>query len=299
VRPFLLVSLSACFSPVPPTGAPCITDADCPDSQVCSPATSTCERSANPADDAADAPTDTSPVGCWASWFPGPPAFDAAVRVDELRVAGTPSSNPSLSFDGLAIYFERTNNPFRATRTSVDDAFSPPSPVGELQTAFDDSRISTTADDSLAVFASARAGTLGGFDLWQATRPSAGAPFGNITAAPFAAINDAAQQFDPEITPDGLHVYWSPPVDGIQTIHHASRASTGVAFGAGGPLPIEIGSLTDVYDPGVSPDQRVLVYAGEIFTGPGTPGDLFYSTRPDASAAFSPAMPSVSCVRYR
>jgi hypothetical protein len=56
--------LAGCFSPTPPSGAPCAANNVCPDPLVCSPATQTCETTAIDPDaavaDAVDAPVDTS-----------------------------------------------------------------------------------------------------------------------------------------------------------------------------------------------------------------------------------------------
>jgi hypothetical protein len=52
--------LGGCYSPAPPTGAPC-PDGLCPDGLVCSPATRTCEHVGVPVDGAIDVPFDASP----------------------------------------------------------------------------------------------------------------------------------------------------------------------------------------------------------------------------------------------
>lgn len=58
-----LVLLAGCYSPAPPAGAPCGTNASCPAPLVCSPATATCEQTAVPVDAGLDAPADVAVDG--------------------------------------------------------------------------------------------------------------------------------------------------------------------------------------------------------------------------------------------
>jgi hypothetical protein len=267
-------------------------DRDCPAPLVCRTSSLTCEASQAPPEDAPDAPeppSDAPAVGCWDAWITGPLAIAPPVRIEALRAQSAGTSNPSIAFDGLTIYVTRSGEIMRSTRASLAASFGTPEILTDLQTAADESRISTTADELLAVFASSRTGTAGMLDLWQATRTSKAEPFGNVTAAPLAAFNNANQQFDPEITPDGLNLYWAPSLDGVQTIHHGSRASIQAAFGNETTLPISIPGMTHYYDPGVAPDQRVLVFAAEPAQGD-SGGDLYYVRRTSPTLPFSSAI---------
>lgn len=71
---------------------------------------------------------------------------------------------------------------FSSTRAGTQDIyesrnFGPAQPVTELNTAFDDARPNVRHDGREIVFDSTRPGTLGGPDLWIATRPSNTAPW--------------------------------------------------------------------------------------------------------------------------
>lgn len=282
--PFL--GLAACFSPTPPTGAPCVEDRDCPAPQVCHTVTQTCEASCagctppdGPAPDSDGPPVDT---GCWAAWLSGAPVFALPlVRHTELSAVLTSSANPALTNDGLTIYFDRSQDFFRATRESTTESFGPPQLVAELRTENNESKISTTADDRVAVFASARPGTSGLLDLWQAERMGVAGTFGIPSSMLFSAINDVNNQFDPEITPDGLDLYYAPSENNSQTIRHASRAALDDPFA--NITTVISDDQGPVFDPTISPDQRVLVFAAE--TG-NAPPDLFFVTRPTATAPF-------------
>jgi hypothetical protein len=285
-----ILGLSACFSPSPPTGAPCIQDLDCPGSQVCHTVTRTCEASCAGCTDAAagDGPVADGPPGadCWESWLSGNVAFSGVTRHDELQSAGLASQNPSLANDGLAIYFDRNQDFFRATRSSLTDPFGLPALVTELRTDSNESKISTTADDAVAVFASARNGSFGLLDLWQAERGGPGGSFGAPSNILFIGINDANNQFDPEITPDGRHLYYSPNENGAQTIRRASRDSLNDPFTNITTVMSDATML--VFDPAISPDQRVLVFARRSGM---EPPDLVFATRDSTTIPFGPVTP--------
>lgn len=103
--------------------------------------------------------------------------------------------------------------------------------------------------------------------------------FGAFSATPFATVNDATPQYDPELSRDGLRLYWSQ--GSPQKIMMVSRASTGAAFG--NPVDI-VATNTNNADPAVSYDERILVFASSR-TGN---GDIYYATRASVSDPFGP-----------
>ncbi len=285
-----MLATAACFKASPPTGVPCETDTDCPSSQVCHTVSRTCEATCDGCDvndGAVDQPID-APRACWDKWAAHSVTFDPPRKLDELQNVLAGNANPSVTFDELAIYFERNDNPFRATRQSTSEPFGPPSQVSELQTAQRDSRISTTTDDRVAVFASSRNGTVGLLDLWQARRQG-NQPFGTPSSILFAALNTTSNEFDPEITPDGLDLYWSPNTGGPQQIHHASRGSIDAPFGNAETLTLSATNQVAFFDPGISPDQLVIAFAADDGTV-GALGNLFYATRASAADPFGTAV---------
>ena len=280
--------VSACFSPTPPTGVPCVTDTDCPGSQICHPITLTCETSCTNCTPPDGPPGDSDGPGvtCWDGWLAGNVQLTSPQALDGLTMMNASVSNPSVSTDGLALYFARNQDLFRASRQTLDDEFGDPALIVVLRTDANESRISTTGDDQVAVFASARPGTLGLLDLWQTSRTILGT-FSPPSSLLFGAINDANNQFDPEITPDGLHLYWAPSVMNEQLIHHASRPTIDDPFEQVTTLDIPIDDIPDIFDPTISPDQRVLVFAGQRDNAQ---GDLFVTTRASADQPFSTAV---------
>lgn len=274
------MSLAACFSPTPPTGVPCDTDRDCPSAQLCHTITQTCELTCDGC--AVDAPTDGPDATCWTTWLDGSVDLAPPIKLANLSLPNVNSQNPSATADGLAIYFDRNQDFFRASRESLTDDFDRAVRIDELATAQNESRISTTADDQLGVFASARNGTIGLLDLWQAERGADGT-FGTPDSSLFGVINDAENQFDPELTPDGLDLYWAPAENNAQRIRHISRVSTHDPFKSPETLSLDLAGYDQYFDPSVSPDQRVIVFAAQ--PNGGTP-DLLYATRPSPTSPF-------------
>lgn len=284
LRWLLFIPLAACFSPAPPTGVPCETDTDCPASQVCHTISHTCETSCDGCTVDAGIDGDAAVATCWDAWLSGTVVFEPPIKLTELLTANGQASNPSVTSDGKVIYFDRGQDFFRATRQSAQQPFDPPVLVSELRTDQNESRISTTADDQLAVFASARTGTIGLLDLWQATR-GAGNTFGTPSAMLLEALNDTNNQFDPELTPDGLSLYWAPAIEGTQRIHRAARALITGPFKDETVLATDVPGYASYFDPSISPDQRVLVFAAQPAMVSAA-GDLFFVTRASAAVPF-------------
>lgn len=92
------------------------------------------------------------------------------VEVAEIDTTGTNDESPWLSPDGLTIYFDsnRTGDAdlYVARRSSVDEPFSAPEPITELESSSTDADPSVSADGHHIVFYSGR--SPGG--LWEAWR---------------------------------------------------------------------------------------------------------------------------------
>jgi hypothetical protein len=226
----------------------------------------------------ADASDGGSGVDCWASWRSGAPVLSAPVRVAELATALV-ESDPSVSADGSTLYFGRgpaqNRNVYVAVRPNRGTAFGIAQVVPELDALTDNVRVTVTADGLTAIATSGTAN----YDLFQATRGSSTMAFGSETTAPFASINDANNQIDPELTPDGLRLYYAPDGGG-QAVRLASRASVGASFGSPSPVTGLGGGTT--CDPSISPDELVIAYA-RVIAGK---RQLYFATRSTVGAAF-------------
>jgi hypothetical protein len=107
-------------------------------------------------------------------------AAGASGVVDYTDVNSTvDDAAPVLSRDGLTLYFSSkragagalgNDDIWVARRAVVTDGFAAPTNVGELNSAAADGPRWLSADDCALYFTSDRAGGLGGYDLYQATR---------------------------------------------------------------------------------------------------------------------------------
>lgn len=226
------------------------------------------------------APGDTGASDCWSAWMTGPLRLGAPRLVSELAT-GEAHGDPSLSPDGLALYFGRgpgAKDYFVAKRPDRASPWGTPSRIDDLSSAQDDTKLTLTEDGLVAILSSDRSPATS-FDLWEATRASTTVPFGAASRAPFTAINNNSAQYDPHVSPDGLRLYYAPDIGGIQSVHVTTRASRGAAFGA--PVALALGH-TPAADPSLSPDERVLVYA----SSQNGPPAMFFVTRTGIADAF-------------
>src|SRR4051812_46602418 len=184
--------MTGCYAPSPASGLPCTDRGDCPAGQTCDLGRQLC--SPPPLDDA-DAAIDVAldaPPGAWA-----PP-----VPVTAVNSAPDYETDPALSPDGLELFFS-SDRPggaggldiYRSTRASTADAFGPPLPVTELETATDDLAVEVQPDGLSIYFRR-------GNEIYRATRSVIGGPFTNINregqlSSPFIDTN-------PTISGDGL-----------------------------------------------------------------------------------------------
>jgi Tol biopolymer transport system component len=87
-------------------------------------------------------------------------------------------------------------------RCNPGAAFSTPTAVAELNTAMSDEAAWLTADEKTLYFSSTRTGTLGGYDIFTATRADTSSAWTNIM--PVAGVNSSGTQRFPVLTEDGL-----------------------------------------------------------------------------------------------
>lgn len=96
--------------------------------------------------------------------------------------------------------------------------------VPGVNTAANETDPSFTDDDLTIVFASDRAGGTGGIDLYIGTRSSVGVPF---TVRELTELNSTATDQSPEISTDGLTIYFSTNRNSSDAlIYMATRADT-------------------------------------------------------------------------
>jgi hypothetical protein len=69
--------------------------------------------------------------------------------------------------------------------------------------------------------------SVGGWDMYMATRPNTSSPFGNIRN--LSEINTAGFDSKPSLSPDALSIYWS--IQNLGQIFQATRSSLNDPFG--------------------------------------------------------------------
>ncbi len=245
-------------------------------------------------DVASDGPGFMGPTAsaCVAKWLQGGIALSAPAMLLGGVSSNADDRDPFLSADELRIYFTSPGpqniDVFTLTRTSVTATTfnNNATIVASLSDALTgDGKVSMTGDELTAILSSSRAGGQGGGDFWQASRATAGATaFGAASESQMGTVNDAGEQRDPAISPDGLRLYFAAG-SAPQNLAVASRTNTLSSFSAGVAIPV-VGDPSGDADPTLTADERVLVFSSNRSGGAGGT-DLWYSVRAERDRPFS------------
>lgn len=252
------------------------------------------EPDADPTDAPPDAFVGPPPTACVQSWLSGtPPTFTTPAFVDQTGAGSLNTQenerDPFVSSDQLIIYYARDvgggdSDVLFASRATAADPFDAPFIKTTLSDdTAEDSKVAMTGDDLIAFIATQRAGGQGGADIWVTTRPTGGSTgFDAMSQEHLGSVNDAGNQLDPHVSPDGLRLYYAN--GSPQRIVVASRGSLTTDFG--GPVAIpEITSTANDSDPTLSGDERVIIFSSTRPGGTGS-GDLWYATRAERDQPF-------------
>jgi Tol biopolymer transport system component len=223
-----------------------------------------------------DAPPEAA---CLAKWRAGP-TLSTPVMVGGVNTTGD-EGDPFLTADEKTIYFVRSADIYKGTRTSLSNGFSNVAKASDLSSGANDTKVSLTADGLTAFLNSARTGTGGATDIFHAQRGSATATFTTIDQAYLGNVNTNVDQWDPHISANGLRLYYAPSASPAQHIVFASRATTSDEFGALQVLDtLDSGEVDN--DPTLTADERLIVWASN------RNGDrnLWYAWRDDPTQPF-------------
>jgi Tol biopolymer transport system component len=158
-----------------------------------------------------------------------------------------------------------------------------------INTSYHDSHPRISADGLTLFFASNRPGGLGGFDLWVATRASAGGDW----CAPVnlgSVVNSPAQDYSPSISPDGLTLYFYSDLVGGQyrgDLCETTRKTKDDPWGTPLELGQPINSDSDDSSPNISADGLSLFFCSNRGGGLGS-YDLYVTTRASVGDYWSP-----------
>ena len=209
----------------------------------------------------------------------------------------------TISSDGLELYFWDCYflrpggfggfDIWVSRRSSVSEPWGEAVNLGPLiNTEYDDSKPSISADGLTLYFGSNRPGGYGGFDLWMSTRAATtddwGAPV-NLGEP----VNGEADETFPCVSADGLEIYFDsgrPGGYGDWDLWVAKRAATDDPWGE----PVNLGEAINspYYDssPYLSPDGLLLLFHG---LRPGGPSvlNMWVTTRKTTSDAWGSSTP--------
>jgi hypothetical protein len=194
--------------------------------------------------------------------------------VTELN-SSSPETGPSLTLDGLRIYFASTrpggagaNDIWTATRPNWSSPFGTPTPVTELNSTGHELEPHVSADGLAIVFSSTRAGGLGDFDLWMATRLDLASPFG--TPVHLAALSSSSADNSPawSLFPDEFFFVSGRPGGPGPGDLYSARFTGLLGTGIVGPGSAQNLRFSDPASPG-----RVFVAGAALGSSPGIPID--------------------------
>jgi Tol biopolymer transport system component len=224
----------------------------------------------------------------------GPPACDPASPLGApVLVAGIMSTASEgglrMTPDETTGFFWSTRpggpgtvNLYVATRASRAASFATIALLSSIDVAGNQYDPSVTADALTLAFGSDRSSSDGTFDLFLATRATAGGDFSGVT--PIAGLNTSSDDQQPYLLPDGSEIYFSSNRSGDSDIYRA-RALSGGGFGAASAVAeINTAGLADEH-PVVSADGLTIFFSS---TRPGGMGniDVWTSTRASPDDAF-------------
>jgi Tol biopolymer transport system component len=237
--------------------------------------------------------------GCWPRWHDHSIRFGA---IAPLGVSTTTTSDrdPTLVDDEKTLFFQSIHNAtgpsqiYMATRSDVTQPFGAPAVPTFLATInanASPTKISFTSDGLQLAVSSDRAGGQGGTDLWLASRATSSDDFGTPTETNIATLDDAVNQFDPNLVTDDILYYAPSQLQGhtMQVIASSTRTSETAIFAT--PV-IEMGleSGTGDGDPAPSPDRTVIAFSSSRDNATELV-DVYYAVRDDVTQPWSDVLP--------
>ena len=218
-------------------------------------------------------------------------AFGAPELVMELAASGADDDKPTLTADGLELYFlsTRSGGPgsgdvWRSTRGGASAPWGTPELVTEVSTSSQEKSPAVSADGLTLWVASDRAGGKGGLDIWVSTRPDRSSAWS--TPVPVPALNSSGDEIP---RPPGQGQVVMPLAvrpssgSGQYQIDFAARSGGDAAWGAPIARPDVDTANTDV--DGFLLDDGLTLYFSSDRAKKGDQ-DLFVATRAGVDASF-------------
>jgi hypothetical protein len=142
------------------------------------------------------------------------------------------AGSPDISADGLSLFFQSTRSGgyggsdlWITKRTSLEDEWEPPTNLGPVvNSSYDDWDPSISTDGLSLYFHSMRPGGFGYRNIWMATRPTKEDPWSSLVVLG-PSVNGPSGAGWPEISPDGLSLFFASERSGRRDIYVATRES--------------------------------------------------------------------------
>lgn len=211
--------------------------------------------------------------------------FGAPVNLTEINSAANERA-PSLSPDGLRLYFSAENRPggagsvdiWEASRAATTSPFGTPAPLAAVNTTAADRTPAISGSGLLLCLGSDRPGGSGGYDLWCASRASTTAAFGTPTRLDELASDST--EWAPWLSADERAIVFTsnrPGGAGMGDLWIATRASPADPFDSPQPLS-DVNSVDDELAGALSADGQTIVFRSARAGGAGG-DDLWTASR--------------------
>lgn len=163
-----------------------------------------------------------------------------------------------------------------------------PVPIAELNAGSGAVQATMTADMLKICFTSDRAGSLGGADIWCATRSSSAAPFG--TAFNLTAINTAGEESNPGLSSDGAELFFCTSRSGVRDIYRAVWVPADGTY----KFPEAVTALNSPAEdagPALTSNDLTMIFDSNRSNGDWS---IYMAVRPTRSSAFGTPIPQTA-----
>jgi len=246
--------------------------------------------------DVADATPDARPdsqiitgATCYSKWLNNTIQIGNPAPITEINAATVEDRDPWLPANELTIYFSspRTgtsggNDVWMATRSTIGGTFSTPVEATAFTSTLNETKLSISADNKIAVVGSDRPTPTGGagVDVWESIRLQTTDNWPAMNRTNMALVNTSGSDHDPTLSADGQHLYLAPDTPAPQHIMMATRTGNGTF--AAPVLLANINGTTGDADPSPTPDEKIILFSSNR----SGMGDIYYATRASTSVPF-------------
>lgn len=218
------------------------------------------------------------------------PAIFHDPEIVEMLVDPVNDDDPSMTEDRLELYFNSSRvgglgppDIWRATRNGPGQDWDPPEPVDELNSTAAESDSEVSADGLTILFSSTREPTVGGYDLYVATRETRDDPWGKIE--PLTPLNSSVDDLGAATDASGtILVFHSARGNTGRDLYMSTRETADDPWGDPEPMDGLNSELADA-DPFLSPDGKTLYFNSTRIGGKGD-SDIFVTWRASLDSFF-------------